>query len=465
MKNRELTSIEHIFAWSPFSLVSAMARIKGKVGLEQLQTAAESVKNKHHVLQTAIRSDANGRLEFISVDKVEIPVQVIKRSSDSQWKGIVEEHCSIPFDFEKGPPVRFILVQSEAVSELLVLCHHIICDGISLAYLAKDMISVMGGEKLKSDSVAKPIPLSLDNMPSDVSLSRLVKFFIRRMNVKWDKEKVVFDQEDYRSLNEAYWTHFSHRMESIELSESQTSSLVQRCRENGVSVNSALTAAFVGAQKTILGDSPTHSLIGTAADLRKRVPEDPGTNMGFYAGMIRQKFSYDTGIEFWDNARNYHRVIKSGITNKKLFGEFLSWLLLDPTLIAAINFKKLGGLATKVDSTGKKLTDFSRKKDVVSSILKREKMDSPEHKIMGTAVTNLTKLDFPRTYGDLELDRMTLYPGGAFPLSNLNLVVGAVTCSGKLSLLVEYENKTMNKENADSICRTAMEFLSVELQY
>ncbi len=34
----------------------------------------------------------------------------------------------------------------------------------------------------------------------------------------------------------------------------------------------------------------------------------------------------------------------------------------------------------------------------------------------GTAVTNLTSLDFPKTYGSLELDRLIMPPGGAFPL-------------------------------------------------
>ena len=57
---------------------------------------------------------------------------------------------------------------------------------------------------------------------------------------------------------------------------------------------------------------------------------------------------------------------------------------------------------------------------------------------MGTAVTNLTRLDFPREYGALELDRLIMKPGGGFPLANVNLVLGAVTCAGKLSLVIEF---------------------------
>ena len=57
---------------------------------------------------------------------------------------------------------------------------------------------------------------------------------------------------------------------------------------------------------------------------------------------------------------------------------------------------------------------------------------------MGTWVTNLARLDFPRRYGPLELDRLILQPGAAYPLSQVELVIGAVTCAGKLSLVMEF---------------------------
>jgi hypothetical protein len=68
-------------------------------------------------------------------------------------------------------------------------------------------------------------------------------------------------------------------------------------------------------------------------------------------------------------------------------------------------------------------------------------------------------MDFPREYGDLELDRLIFHPGGAFPLSNVNLVLGAVTCSGKLSLVVEYEEGTVDTDTTNKIKNKAIESL------
>ena len=81
---------------------------------------------------------------------------------------------------------------------------------------------------------------------------------------------------------------------------------------------------------------------------------------------------------------------------------------------------------------------------------------------MGTAVTNLTRMDFARTYGTLELDRLIMNPGGTFPLANVNLAVGAVTCSGKLSLVVEYAEQAVDTKTIEQVKDRAMAFLLEE---
>ncbi|MFX0212284.1 MAG: hypothetical protein ACFFDT_40300, partial [Candidatus Hodarchaeota archaeon] len=78
---------------------------------------------------------------------------------------------------------------------------------------------------------------------------------------------------------------------------------------------------------------------------------------------------------------------------------------------------------------------------------------------LGIAMTNLTRLDFPKMYGSLELERLIMNPGGMFPLTIVSLVVGAVTCAGKLSLLLEYVEETVNTKTMEKIKTKAMDFL------
>jgi NRPS condensation-like uncharacterized protein len=304
-----------------------------------------------------------------------------------------------------------------------------------------------------------PPAIDLDNLPSDVSQSGLAKFFINRINQQWAEESVFFDHKDYRILTKTYWDNYDHKFLSIELPEAETLALVTRCREEGVTVNSALTAAFSGAQSFVEGEKPYHAKIVVAANLRDRIPNSPGEGMGMYAGGIELKFKYNHKKSFWENARRFHRKIQPKFTNKHLFGDILNWLYLDPTIFEAMNFKKLGGLVPADSTRYEKLSAFSKREDVVLRILRRDNIESLETKHWSTAVTNLGRLDFPKIYGALELDRLIMQPGGGIPLANANMVLGAVTCSGKLSLVVEYAEQAVDTETMKRVKDQAMEFL------
>lgn len=369
------------------------------------------------------------------------------------------ERTAIPFEFETRPAIRFILVQSPDVSELIILCHHIICDGMALAYLARDLMVHLGDPAHDVEVLPTPSPITLDNLPDDVSQSWLAKFLIQRMNQKWDEERVYFDHKDYKALTQTYWDNYSHAILAIELSEAETSALVARCRKENVTVNSALTAAFVGAQRCVQGEEPYHRKIVVAASLRDRLPDPPGEGMGMYAGGVELAFKYNPKRSFWANARQFHQKIQPKLTNKRLFNDLLNWLYLDPTLLEAINFKKLGGLVPPDSAQYEKLTTFSKREDVVLRILQRDNLASLETKHWGTAVTNLGRLDFPRRYGALELERLIMQPGGGIPLANVNMVLGAVTCAGKLSLVVEYAEQVVEAGTMESVKDKAMAFL------
>ena len=456
---RKATSVERFFTRSPFSIVTMVARIKGHVSKDMLKNAVAKVQQRHTLLGVRIKDDDEHAQWFTSDDVQEIPIEVAARKSEDDWIKIHAEASRIPYEFETRPAIRFILVQSPDASELIILCHHIICDGMSLAYLARDLMVHLGDPSREVEVLSDPPAIDLDNLPSDVSQPGLVKFLINRMNQQWAKEHIFFDHKDYQALTKAYWDNYDHGFFSIELSEVETSALVARCRKESVTVNSALTTAFSGAQSFAEGEKPYHAKIVVAASLRDRIPNSPGKGMGMYAGGVELRFKYDHKRSFWENARRFHRKIQPKFTNKKLFGDILNWLYLDPTIFEAMNFKKLGGLVPSSSTRYGKLSAFSEREDIVLRILQRDNLESLETKHWGTAVTNLGRLDFPKTYGALELDRLIMQPGGGIPLANANMVLGAVTCSGKLSLIVEYAEQAVDTEIMEQVKDKAMAFL------
>jgi hypothetical protein len=68
-------------------------------------------------------------------------------------------------------------------------------------------------------------------------------------------------------------------------------------------------------------------------------------------------------------------------------------------------------------------------------------------------------MNFPTIYGALELDRLIMQPGGAFPLVHVDLVIGAVTCASKLSLVIEYAEEAVDSVTMEIIKQQALAFL------
>jgi len=457
---RKVTGAERFFSHAPFSTVPMVARINGYVSEEMLKNAVQKVQQRHILLQVRIQDDHLHDPWFTTEGVQEIPVQIYPRNSKDDWINVHAEAAKIPYDFDTRPPIRFILVQSPEVSELIILCHHIICDGMSLAYLARDMMVHLGNPSADVQILPAPEPITLDNIPAEVAPSGLVKFFIKKIKEKWGAEIVFFDQEDYQALNNAYWDTFEHEIISIEFSEEETSALVGRCREENVTVNTALITAFSGAQNFVKGAKPHHAKTATAVSLRDRLPNSPGESMGYYALGLEVNYKFNDKKDFWENARTYHKKIGASIPNKKAFGDLTSYLQMDSNIYEALSFKKLGGFVEPDSPRYQKLADFSKREDVVVRLLKRAKMETLDTQLLGPAITNLGRLDFPKKYGNLELDRLIMQPGGAFPLVHVDMVLGAVTAAGKLSLVIEYTEEAVDTKTMLKIKDKAIELLS-----
>lgn len=459
---RPVTPVERFFRRSPFSVVSMTARIRGRVDETLLREAVAKAQMRHPNLRVRIRDDEQGLPWFMSDGAGEVEIRSVARQAETDWIGAAQAACMAPFDFEERPAVRFVLVQAPEVSELVIACHHILCDGLSLAYLARDLLGYLGNPGAEVEMLPDPQPVTPENIPPDVRLNGLVRFVIGRMNRQWQSEQVTFDEEDYREVTAAYWQRYPHQVLGVELDEGRTKELVERCWSKGVTVNSALSTAFLAAQREVLGEKAYLASIAVAASLRERLQAPAGEGMGFYAGMVRAKFNYDRQHPFWYNTRNFNHKVRPLFTNRELFQNPRLWWELDPTILEAMNFKKLGGLVAEGAARQAKLAAFSRQEDTVGRILKRERMDTLERINIGTAVTNLTRLDFPSRYGDLELERLMMKPGAGFPLSTVNLVLGAVTCAGRLSLVLEFVEDNVRMGQMEAIRERALELLREE---
>lgn len=150
--HRELGPFEHLLwlvdQWTPrnFALVS---RIEGSpVSVESLGAALLQVQHRHPNSQDCDSSEWRWKREFTS-SPAPICLQVVRRVNNTQWLHEVERQLALPFEHGDRPRLRAVLVQGDAVSELTLIVHHSMGDGLSAMHLVRDLLKFMEGHKLE----------------------------------------------------------------------------------------------------------------------------------------------------------------------------------------------------------------------------------------------------------------------------------------------------------------------------
>lgn len=452
---RRVSSVESYFTWSPNMVVTVAARLRGAVDVETVQEAWDKVCLRHTNLRVRIQYDAQHDAWFTTEDAAQAPVQVRPRASDSDWVDVMNEIRCMPFDFDAGPAVHLVLLQSAACSDLVLVCHHVLCDGLSLAYVLRDLLIHMGDPTLEVSCLAAPTPIQASTLPKDAIPNGLLRAVIKRMIRKWRETRVDFDSTDYEEMTAAYWKRYTPSMQVVELGTDQTTELVRNCKAAGVTVNTALSAAIALAQQEVLGLKRIQKL-GIAGSLRDRLSKPVEEEMGFYAGMAIFNPRLNASCDFWESARRLQGIAKKQLTNRGLMKNTAIWCYLKPSMMEGFTFKRMASIVGRDASRFEKLSAFVARNDVLKRVLKRDKMETIDCPTMDTGITNLTRLDFPVFYGEFELERMIFHPSSG---PDVPLVAGIVTCAGRLSLVLENANGSMSEQQIVAIGDRALELL------
>jgi Condensation domain len=456
---RAVTPVESLFSLSPFSVVAMVFRLKGQVDALRLEQAVSAMQIVHPLLQAKIIIGEDGNKYFDFSDPQPIPVKFVNHGPDSDWMDIYHRECRTPFEFEQKPSLRIVLIKSDSTSELMLFAHHLICDGLSLAHLGHDILCSMHDSASVSSQQIPALPLSRETLPHDIKANWLIKKILARMNKKYAAARINFNFDDYKKLHRLYWSDFNHKMIPIVLTKTQTASFIRSCKTHNVSVNSALTTAVIGAQQVTFINKVLPKKSNIAVSIRDMLQPNPGKGLGFFAGSLDVNLTYDTRRDFWTNTLRFHKKIKSGYKPAKVFSNLLHWCHMEPGLMESINFKLLGYLAG--DDPDSKLYSFSQRKDFITALLQHKKMTSPDSLILGTAVTNLMDLGFSEKFGELELESVIMNPGAAFPLSMVQMVAAAATVSGRMSILLEYEERRFTKAQAELVKNNLLKLIEL----
>ncbi len=431
-----------------------IATILGSVSIDELKKVIKKMQKRHPILNAHLQPEGK-ELYLLANGSLEIPLKVIKRNSDDQWRDEIIQQHKIPFEMEKGPLIRFIILHSTEISDLIIFCQHTICDGMSLAYLVKDIMTYLG-DPSNNVELLPPAPLvNEDNIPADIKPSLMMRIFGKTINKKWEKNELLFNYDDFYALHDVFWNNYTYKAHLYELSKEDTQALIMACRKNGVTVNTALMIAFAIAQNQLNTDSPKYlQNISFAVNLRDLLNNHAGEQFGFFAGGMQLKFKYSEKNNFWEVVKRIHIEAMPTEARKKALISTLDAFAINPTLIEAQIFAAFGSLISSTSKSYDKIQAFlSDKKNVANKMVKKK---LSKGFAMAQIMTNLGKTGFPEKYGDLILKNLILMPSCS-PYTEL--VLGVVTHGEALSITLNHMEESISSKKILKIKERANQIL------
>lgn len=439
--------------YMPGNNVLMVARIKGKFTQTTLKSAIQKIQQRHPLLGVHIEFDDNHQVWFTSRNTFDIPIKIYPRTSDNAWIDACGEENKIPFPLDRGPLLRVIWVKDTDISELILLGQHAICDGASLVYLMRDLLTNLGDPTL-------PVEV-LDTLPTidkavnleNIKLSFILRRIITKLTPIWRQNEILFTFEDFKPLQKVF-NESNYQILTYELSPEETEDLIQKSREHNVTVNSVLYSALLSAQMEIEGTEKNYlQNILLPINLRPYINPPIGEVVGFYAGGETFPHKVTLKKDFWRRTGDLHTYLQKHITMDAMLSNAKRLFLLPPTWIEARSFLFLGNKLPESNPKYEQLLKVVKKSSLLQRIVKSNL--SEEFQI-GLALTNLGKMDIPLQYGELELESIFFIP----PTNLLaEKVIGILTVGGKLQIVISYFEKYLKSEIAQSLLNRSLEII------
>ncbi|WP_411128181.1 condensation domain-containing protein [Streptomyces sp. x-19] len=256
---------------------TAIARVEGHVDPDDIRASLTSTRRRHPLLGVRV-ADAGRWRAWLTTEAVPDPqLRVVNTTAPDAWARVVEEELPRRFDTATGPLARFVLVDAGDTFDLIAVCHHLVCDGISASIVIDDILRGSAHEVPRP----RPVPAVDDLVPRPrPELSDLRKL----------ARALGGSTRPVRHTGPLACTTWL-------LSAEETTAILTRCRAEGATLQAALCAAFARA-------FPHPADISVPVDLRRILAPAAQNAVGLYATSIVRPVDGTAPVGFWTLARH-----------------------------------------------------------------------------------------------------------------------------------------------------------------
>lgn len=397
-------------------------RIRGNFTPDQFQQAINKIQLKYPSSTTRVIKETDASAYQIPDPNLKYPIRIIRRQYVKQWVDEVSAELAKPFNGYTEPPVRFIWLRGDDVSEIILVCNHAFVDGFSAVYLARDLLNCLGYPEIE-----------METTPNSTAMSELVPSFHGKRFTLWRAKLKALFLKLYFALTSKADSQWKDMVETFkrpysilpwELSKKQTAALVSHCRANGTTVHSALCTAFLRAFGEIHRDGWKRK-IQSPIDLRNRLTKPINESFGLYIHLVEFYVDCSPERDFWEVAREIKQYFKLQSADKPVFSSILELMVLTDDLAGVITPKFVAEILAEVEY------DLS--------------------------ISNLGRLEIPAQYGSLQMEAVY---GPTLGTNPQEVVLGVSTVDDKMHFTMSFTDMTLTLLQAEQIKDSAMRWLA-----
>jgi Condensation domain len=280
----QLYSIEHP---RHFCVV---AEIAGELAWDDFRPAFDKVQRRHPMLNVEILTDEHSAKAFYTVDR-QIELEIKPLYLDYDWMRIVELELIRPLHESVGPLMRATILYQPQRSQIILSFHHAISDGLSAAFIIRDLMAALNGEDLQ------PLLVS----PSAEALAELLSTRAITPGADWDKK--VDPNLLLEIAKKPLWRDFEGdqpTVSTLALGKALTRKIRETAKAQATTVHGALGAAL--ALSAIENDSAASYTITSPINMRDTLKLSGG-ECGLYVGASTTRIPAEPDASFWEVAR------------------------------------------------------------------------------------------------------------------------------------------------------------------
>lgn len=301
---RPLKHIEEAFAYASESYplcVVVVLRLRNGPPADRWRQALDELQRRHLILRSGIEETDQGYSFRALSNDVRIPLRHIERRDAGHWEEVAESELNTRVE-EAGPLMRATLLDSQSgESELMLVLHHAMMDGVSARLFVHELLRLGNGE---------PVPPALN--PHDQVAPYLFPEEFRRRRLARRLAPFLASQTldelrfRLRGLRAPAPSGTYNRILHISLPEDVSRRIAYNVGRHGISLNSVLNAALLVAVRRRLYRGKSRSLMRalTFVDLRGLMrPIPPEGAFGCMISMLRATVAVEPESEVLDVAR------------------------------------------------------------------------------------------------------------------------------------------------------------------